>query len=228
MTGASVAVGSRESGDPRFDLAFRPSNGRPSNPVRFRELTCAHLSVDGGPSQASAPLDLGACQQSILRFRRHDIQPFCALSPESLPLPRDSPGHRPGSIAPAAWTNSRHSEWVQAVQDERSELGSFCRMGTPTRHSDPGPVHCWVSESSGRRTSSASSSPHVPTRPLRQVLLTVRCGCARGRSRSGGAGCSSAGERRRTGCPRSRGGCSRSRARSGSLSGRDRGSLDAA
>ena len=142
----------RESSDPRFDLAFRPSNGRSSNPVRLGELTGAHHPVDGRPSQASAPLDFGACQQSIPRFRRHDTRPFRSLSTVSLQLPRDSLRHRLGSIAPAAWTNSWRSEWVRAVRDERSELGSFSRMGTPSRHSDPGPVHSWVfSESSGQR-----------------------------------------------------------------------------
>ena len=142
----------RESSHPRLDLPFRPSNGRPSHPVRFGELPGAHHPVDGRPSQARAPLDFGACQQSIPRFRRHDTKPFRSLSRVSLPLPRDSPSHRPGSLAPAARTRSGRSERVRTVQDERSEVGSFSRMGTPSRHSDPGPVHCRVfSESSGRR-----------------------------------------------------------------------------
>ena len=126
-------MGARESSDPRFDLAFRPSNGRSSNPVRLGELPGAHHPVDGRPSKAGAPLDFGACQQSILRFRRHDTRPLGSLSSVSLPLPRDSPSHRPGSIAPAAWTHSRRSERVRAVQDERSEPGPFSRMGTPSR-----------------------------------------------------------------------------------------------
>ena len=181
----------RQSSDPRFDLAFRPSNGRPSHPVRFGELPGAHHPVDGRPSQARAPLDFGACQQSILRFRRHDTKPLGSLSPVSLPLPRDSPSHRPAPLRRQPGPARGRSERVRAVQDERSEVGSFSRMGTPSRHSDPGPVHCRVFLRIERTT-----------RPLRQVVLpTIRCGRARGRQRSDGAGCSPAGEGREDGRP---------------------------
>ena len=74
----SVAVGTWESSNPRFDLAFRPSNGRPTNLVRFRKFAGAHHPVDGGSPQASPPLNLGTYQQSI---RRIDGPFHCELLP---------------------------------------------------------------------------------------------------------------------------------------------------
>ena len=80
----SVAVGTWESSNPRFDLAFRPSNGRPTNPVRLRKFAGAHHPVDGGPTQTSAPLNLGASPQSVLWNVQHINNPFLyRASPES-------------------------------------------------------------------------------------------------------------------------------------------------
>ena len=131
----SIAVGAGPSSNPRVDLAFRPSNGRPSNPVRFREFTTPHLVVDGGVLQAHA-LHFGARHQSILRFRRHDLVPSVHSRPYRCrcSVTLRGAGRRPhcaGSL-----DNSRHSEWVP-VAAKRPASGKSSHNTSRERAEEP-------------------------------------------------------------------------------------------